>query len=337
MRQLKKIITDISIVRVDESRIKISWIPNHHHGFISIYQACSADLTASLKLLRKTKEDHLILTDSQNAVRYYYLLVPDNSPGVWVGQRHVAMSGMVNFRDMGGYQSKNGKQTKWGLLFRGDSLQRATDMDLLLIKQMNVGLVFDFRRLEEVQNGPNRFPENHPLEYQQVPISHGEFNFVSALEKLKKNELDTIQEETIIKGYIKNTEKFAVTWGKVIKRLAMNDCPPLFFHCTAGKDRTGICAALILSTLQIPRATIMSDYLLSNEYIKDVWAKFKKVIAKEGVNPEKMKPFFTAPEYAMTALLDYLEKTYGSVLDFLKVKADLSAEIIEEVRERLLE
>lgn len=337
MDESPKTISSISIDRVDENRTKISWNSDPVHSLVSIYQALSTEPTTTRKLLGKTKDNHMIVTDSHNETRNYYLIVPENSAGTWVGERLVTMSGTVNFRDMGGYRSENGKQVKWGCIFRGDSLQRATGADLLLIKQMNIGLIFDFRRHEEVLKGPDRFPENHPLEYQHHPISHGEFNFISALEKLKKNELDMIREETIIQGYIKNTENFAVIWGKIIKRLAMSDCPPLFFHCTAGKDRTGICAALILSALQVPRKTIMSDYLLSNDYIKGVWAKFKKMIAEQGVNPEKMKPFFSAPEYAMTALLDHLEKTYGSTIDFLTTQADLSLEIIEEARERLLE
>ncbi|MBT3225960.1 MAG: tyrosine-protein phosphatase [Deltaproteobacteria bacterium] len=337
MPESDKSLIDICIERIDENQIKIKWNPRSYQGFVSIYQSSAANQTVTCKLIEKTSDHHLILTDPQNEVRNYYRLIPENNEGIWVGERRVPMTGTVNFRDMGGYRSKDGKHTKWGQLFRGDSLQRATESDLLLIKQMNIGLIFDFRRAEEVQKGPNRFPENHPLEYQHLPVTHGEFNFISALERLKKNKMDWIKEETIIKGYLENAENYATTWGDIIRHLAKNDCPPVFFHCTAGKDRTGICAALILSALQIPRETILSDYLLSNGYIKDVWIRVKKMIEEQGVNSDKMKPFFSAPEYAMTALLDHLEKAYGSAIDFLIKKADISRETIDKLREKHLE
>jgi len=337
MRESDQLLTDISIERIDENKIKIHWNPGRYRGFVSIYQSSTANNAAKHKLIEKTRDNHIIHSNSQNGVRDYYLLVPENGKGRWAGERHVRMSGTVNFRDMGGYESKGGKHIKWGQLFRGDSLQKATDSDLLLVKQMNIGLIFDFRRNEEVKKGPNRFPENHPLDYQHLPVIHGEFNFIAALEKLKKNKMDWIKKETIIKGYIENTENYATTWGNIIKQLASIDCPPAFFHCTAGKDRTGICAALILSALQIPRETILSDYLLSNRYIEGVWGRVKKMIEEQNVNPEKMKPFFSAPEYAMTALLDHLEKNHGSALGFLLRKAQVDQEAIDKVREKYLE
>ncbi|MBU2647252.1 tyrosine-protein phosphatase [bacterium] len=337
MKESKNSITDIRIERMDEHRVKIHWKTTLSHEPISIYQASSPRFAAPRKLINKTNQQYLIVEDPQGEKRNYYQLVAENTNGIWVGERCVAMAGTVNFRDLGGYRAINGKQTRWGRIFRGDSLQRATKTDLQLIKQMQIGLVFDFRRNEEVEKGPNRFPENHPLDYQHIPVTHGEFNFMNALERLKKNKSDSIRKETIIKGYIENAENFATTWGTVLKHLARVDCPPLFFHCTAGKDRTGICAALILSVLQIPREIIMSDYLLSNDCIQVVWQRVQTMIQEQGIDPEKLRPFFTAPEYAMTALLDHLETTYGSVINFVKTKADVSQETIDKMREKILE
>jgi len=333
VRQLKNTI----IERVNDRQVRIQWEKHPDEGLVSIFRSLDPKNMATAKSVGKTDQGQLLLEDQKGVSRYYYLLDAGNAPGRWIAERLVVMEGTVNFRDMGGYQSIDGERTRWGVLFRGDSLQRATENDQELVKKMNIGQIFDFRRPEEVKKGPNLLKQDHITEYHHLPVVHGEFNFMAALEKLKANEADWIKEETIIKGYIDNTVNFTKTWGKVIRQLAQEDCPPLFFHCTAGKDRTGICAALILSALNIPRETILADYLLSNPCIRGVWLRVQKMIADQGVNPEKLEPFFTAPEYAMNALLDHLEQNYESPLNFIKTQAGINQETIDALRVRLLE
>ncbi len=337
MENIEHPLKDIVVERTDDNRVCFQWDYNGKPKSVSIYRALSADTVETPVLVLKTEQSKIYIKDQQGNKRFYYLLVPENTKGTWVAERRVAMEGTVNFRDLGGYKAEDGRQIKWGIIFRGDSLQRATDSDLKLLKQMNIREVFDFRREEEVKKGPNKFPENYQLNYHHHPVVHGEFNFISAMERLKINKSDWIREETIVKGYIDNTVKFALTWGKVMKRLAMDDCPPLFFHCTAGKDRTGICAALILSALGIPRETILSDYLLSNPYIKVVWIRVQKMIKEQGINPEKLAPFFSAPEYAMNSLLDHLETEFGGTLNFIRNHTGINQNVIEEFKKRVLE
>jgi len=288
-------------------------------------------------MIQHTEGNEFIVDEKMGKAAGFFFLQAENAPGIWVGERRILMEGMVNFRDLGGYQTIHGSQIKWGLLFRGDSLQRATDSDLKVIRQLGIGVVYDFRRTEEVAKGPDRFPVGSSIIYHHVPVIHGEFNFVAALERLKEDETETIGKETIIKGYIDNATNFAWTWGKVISRLAEKECPPLLFHCTAGKDRTGICAALILSALEVPREIVIEDYLLSNPYIADVWKKVEKMIAAQGVNPERLIPFFNAPQYAIDELLDHLDRKYGSILEFLIQKAGVTQKTINALKKRLLE
>ncbi len=333
VRQLKQAI----IERINDKQVRIQWDKLSDGGQVTIFRSLDPKKRATAELIGSSDQGQILLEDQKGVNRYYYLLDAGDAPGNWIAERLVIMEGTVNFRDMGGYQTIDERQTRWGILFRGDSLQRATENDQELVKKMNIGQIFDFRRPEEVKKGPNLMKQDHIAEYHHLPVVHGEFNFMAALEKLKANEADWIKEETIIKGYIDNTVNFAEIWGKVIQQLAQDDCPPLFFHCTAGKDRTGICAALILSALNIPRATILADYLLSNPCIRGVWQRVQKMIADQGVNPKKLEPFFTAPEYAMNALLDHLEQNYNSPLNFLKTQAGIEQETIDALKVRLLE
>lgn len=327
----------ITAERIDEERVQLEWKLFERPSQISVYQSFSTDRSDLTTVVENTGGDQIIVEGQSKMQRRYYLLVPESGSGTWVSERRVPMEGTVNFRDMGGYQSEDGRRIKWGEIYRGDSLQRATDKDLELVRSLKIGEVYDFRREEEVKKGPNRFPEAYDLVYHHLPVVHGEFNFIAAMEKLKENSSDWIREETIVQGYVDNTVNFATSWGNVINRLAMDDCPPLYFHCTAGKDRTGICAALILSALNIPVETIMSDYLLSNPYIKDVWVRVEKMIQSQGINPDKLKPFFSAPRIALEAMLSHLQSEFGGVLPFLRTKADVSQKNIDNLKKRLLE
>lgn len=337
MTSSEQVISDATIERLDEKRIRLKWSFNRKSHSISIFKAGIADSKPAVPVVENPEGTETIIADNPASPRSYYLLKPENAPGIWTAERRVIMEGLVNFRDLGGYQTTGGERIRWGMIYRGDSLQRANDADKERFRQLNIQEVYDFRRDDEVEKSPNRFPEEHPVHYHHMPVAHGEFNFMTAMERLKKNSADTIDDKTIINGYLDNTVKYATTWGAVISRLAEDDCPPLFFHCTAGKDRTGICAALLLSALDVPEETIKSDYLLSNRYIRDVWLRVEKMIEEQGIDPEKLKPFFTAPEYAIDAMLQYLNSNFGSVVGFLHEKADVKTSTINLLKTRLLE
>ena len=338
MQKNERKLKNIKVERTAQNKILLEWefIDEAAPTSISLYRAMSTDDTEDTEFIEKVEGSNIVVDAPGRSQRHYYKLVPENGTPAWAAERRIPMEGTVNIRDMGGYKAENGSEIKWGIIFRGDSLQRATESDVELINHLKIGDVFDFRREEEVEKGPNKFPENHSITYHHLPVVHGEFNFVSAMERLKKNKADWIREETIIKGYLDNTVHFATTWGRVINRLSMDDCPPLFFHCTAGKDRTGICAALILSALDVPRETILYDYLLSNPYIKVVWDRVQIMIRQQGIDPDKLAPFFSAPEYAMSALLDHLEEVYGGALGFLIEKAGVDDNTIAQLKQRVM-
>jgi protein-tyrosine phosphatase len=141
----------------------------------------------------------------------------------------------------------------------------------------------------------------------------------------------------MVSGYIMNIEEFPHTWGTVFKRIIEKKSRPFVFHCTGGKDRAGTCAALILLALGVPEETVIYDHQLSNIFIAGLLKGIYKRLESYGVDPEKLKPYFTAPRECIVALIEHIRSTYGSAAKYLTDRADIDANTLDVLKEELLE
>lgn len=247
------------------------------------------------------------------------------------------MDGAVNFRDIGGYRTVEGRVVKWGKVYRSDSLAHLSDADLRQITQMGIKLVCDFRAPAEVAKAPDRLPPDGSTAYLHLPVVSSDFDTVAALERLKKKDVSWLTETFMIDGYMKNITAYGPVWGTVVKRLATDASRPLLFHCTAGKDRTGVCAALILDVLGVPEDTIVSDHALSNIYFGQTVDRIKDYIRSLGVDPEKLMPYLTAPRDAMEHVLAYIKQEYGSAAEYLMRAGGVGEGTLDTLRREMLE
>jgi protein-tyrosine phosphatase len=269
--------------------------------------------------------------------RYYFRVVPDGEKGVVIAERQVELEGAVNCRDLGGYETTEGRRIRWGQVFRSDSLARLTERDRVKVGNLGLRLVIDFRTPNEVKKSPDRLPESGSLSYLNLPITHGEFDFVGAVERIKKGDDTWLTPGFMVAGYIQNMDEFPGIWGEVIRRLAGPENRPLLFHCTGGKDRAGTCAALILLALGVSEETVIADHQLSNLLIANLIKRVYERIATYGVDPQKLSPYFTAPRECIVSLLNHLRDAYGSPVGYLKRAAGLTDEILALLKEGLLE
>jgi protein-tyrosine phosphatase len=270
-------------------------------------------------------------------VRAYFKIVPQGGSGIVVAERRVPFQGTVNFRDLGGYETTSGKRVRWGTVFRSDSLARLTMRDQGLLIRMGMKVVFDFRTPNEVKKAPDLLPEHGQIDYVHLPVVHGEFDSVAALKRLSEGDASWLTENFMVDGYLRNIEEFADVWGVVINRLAETQNRPLVFHCTGGKDRAGVCAALVLLALGVPEETVVYDHGLSNIFIAEVLKKINTRIKSFGVDPERVAPYFTAPRTCILAFLSHIRKAYGSAGRYLREKAGVSDEKQALLKEALLE
>ena len=141
----------------------------------------------------------------------------------------------------------------------------------------------------------------------------------------------------MVERYIKKIDDFPEIWGVFFDNLADPKTRPMVIHCTAGKDRAGACAALILLALGVPEDTVIYDHGLSNVYIADALEKINARIREMGVDPEKVAPYFTAPRAAIIAFVDHIRKSYGSAADYLTPKAGINKKTLERLKNELLD
>ncbi len=328
----------IKIERVQGTRLKISWDADGSGKPVSVFSGVSPDEMDYRNPLAVVKgENEVELPGPESNSRIYYSVVPENGKGVMVAEQLVALEGAVNFRDLGGYQSSDGRTVKWGKIFRSDGLSRLTRKDHVVLQKMGLKLVVDFRRDSEVKKSPDNLPEGNSVDYLHLPVSGTDFDTIAAMERLKKGDTGWLTESFMRDGYINNIDQYAGAWGTVMKCLSDFEKVPLVFHCTAGKDRTGACAALILLILGVPEETVILDHGLSNFYLADFLETIYAYLREFGVEREKIRPYLTAPHDAIVALLDHIRNRYGSAENYLVTQADVRPEILDKLRADFLE
>lgn len=268
------------------------------------------------------KGTHLL--NVPDSTRSYFQLVTDEGRSI-LAERHLPMEGGYNFRDLGGYKTADGRFVKWGKVFRSDDLHTLTDADLKYLSSIPIITIVDFRSKEEISAAPDRIPESAHNDY-AFSISPGNLTAPSDssafdLSALKSLDLDSVM--TAINIQLVADPESNKVYRKFFKLLEEHR-GPLLFHCTAGKDRTGMAAALFLMALGVDEKTVMDDYLLSNEYIKE---KFADMVARY--------PFF-APLAGVNAKylqagIDRIKEEYGSVETYLQKVLDVNMEKLREI------
>jgi protein-tyrosine phosphatase len=169
--------------------------------------------------------------------------------------RVVALDGCVNFRDLGGYRTGDGRRVRWRRLFRADGLNRLSPADGEVLIGLGVATVIDLRTVDEATTR-GRFPVDRvPVRYLDLPLT----DVLPTAE-----ELPSWREASYVASrYLDMVSAGGPVLARAIEALAAEGSLPAVFHCSAGKDRTGVLAALVLAFLGVPDETIVEDYVLS--------------------------------------------------------------------------
>jgi protein-tyrosine phosphatase len=169
--------------------------------------------------------------------------------------RALPLEGCVNFRDLGGYRTRDGRSVRWRHLFRADGLNRLSPGDRETFVELGVATVIDLRTVDEASTR-GRFPvELVPVRYLDLPLT----DVLPSAE-----DLPSWREASYVASrYVAMVTDGGPVLTRAIEALAEAGSLPAVFHCSAGKDRTGVLAALILAFLGVPDETIVDDYALS--------------------------------------------------------------------------
>lgn len=178
--------------------------------------------------------------------------------------RRVVLEGCTNLRDLGGYRTTDGRRVRFGQVFRAAALHALTEADLVLLGRLGLRTVCDLRGEKERARAPSRLPEGGP-EVVPLPI---EPTVGAALRDILARAEATGEDVVGLLGqaYQAYATSKLPQYRALFALLLRPERRPLVFHCSAGKDRTGFGAALLLTALGVPRETILEDYLATNRF-----------------------------------------------------------------------
>jgi len=183
-----------------------------------------------------------------------------------VRRRRVDLEGLHNFRDLGGYPTADGRRVRWGRVFRSDALHRMTEADVARVRALGIVSVIDLRAPDEVAHvGTGRIDElgaryrNLPTRPAVLGADAPEGNVVSAPER-----------------YLGYLHEGPAAFAGVVETLADPADAPAVFFCNAGKDRTGVTAAMVLGLLDVPASVIADDYALTQDALDAIHAASRR-------------------------------------------------------------
>ena len=243
--------------------------------------------------------------------------------------RNVQLNGVYNFRDLGGYPTHDGRSVRWRTLFRADGLGRLTVDDLETLRPIALKTVVDLRRAHELDER-GRFPfEFYPVAFHHLPVMDTTWD-----RELARSE-NLPATEFLHRAYTAMLAEGAMRFAEAFRVLAGTDALPAVFHCAAGKDRTGLLAALVLGALGVEAPDIVADYALTQATME----RFVERIRSESTDASPIdaapKVFFAAEPAAMTRVLDDIAQNHGSVRGFV-LAIGVEADVLDRLEDLLL-
>ncbi len=256
------------------------------------------------------------------------------------------METIYNFRDFGGYKTRDGSVVKRGMLFRGACLAKASDKDCRKLSLLGIKTVCDLRTHRERADKPDCIPIDPDVKSVHVPIkvkNHHESGFLSQLLSLAFGRARRLNyAEALKETYQEYVTDFRPELSGIMRLVADSSNLPILIHCTGGKDRTGFVCAVIQSALGMPVELVIRDYLLTNDYLHEFRIQMLKrlsIFSLFGVSRRKFLPLFEARREYLEAAFDQIRNDYGTVEDYIQAglgfsdddKSRLSRVLLEKV------
>ncbi len=240
-------------------------------------------------------------------------------------ERMIALEGAVNFRDLGGYAAGGDMRTRWRTLFRADGLGELTEADLSVLRGLGIRTVIDLRSGSELERG--RFDvDAHPVAFHHFPF----------IDELPDAQDFDRRPGLLGSQYLEIVADAGDQILGALEVLASPDALPAVFHCTAGKDRTGVLSAVVLSLLGVDEPTVVTDYALSGAAMQRLREKLIRKYPEGRETLENIDEVFSADPAQMELLLDHVRERYGSVGAYVE-GLGAGPGLVEGLRTALLE
>lgn len=258
-------------------------------------------------------------------------------PHLLVAERRLPVAGTLNFRDLGGYPVSGGGRTAWGRIFRSDNFATVEPAAWRRLHEMGLREIFDLRHDAERQRQPTSIPDDLDLAVSILAIGGEAAEAADVIGLLTSSGGQGFGLDYMVTMYHELLDAHRGVFVELLTHLSDPQRLPAVFHCTAGKDRTGVAAALVLSLMGVDRETVLDDYELTTRYRSGRRIEaLRPQLEAAGVDVEAVRPFLSAPRPALAAALAAVDDRHGSVEAFL-LGGGLSPAAIDRLRGSLID
>lgn len=334
-------LVDARVEQASPGSYQLQWSGTSHDTPVDVYVAWEPDAPVDQRRLvvDDNREGQAVVRLAEHQ-RPYFFVRPGNGKGLWIAERLLPLEGGRNFRDLGGYRTSDGQRVKWGKIYRSGTMSELTDADYQYLSALGIRVVCDFRSTAERVAQPNEWQQKAGIAYwaRDYDASFGDLGKV-----LSKPAATPVEVQAIFAaGYRVLPFEQAAAYREMFARLVAGEMP-LAFNCSEGKDRAGVAAALILTALGVPRATVVADYELSGKIIAHRRAANGDAKLRDSypqlanVPPEVLAPLFSADPAYIEAMFAAVEQRHGSVAGYLRDVLGVSDHDLEVLRAQLLE
>jgi len=247
-------------------------------------------------------------------------------------QRALPLQGGRNFRDLGGYQTADGRRVRWGRVYRSGSMAELTPEDCQHLATLGIRLVCDLRTRSERESAPSAWRDAAAPRYwhRDYELSFGD------LVRVMRSGTPSVEalRETMIGAYRQLPIEQAPSYRELFRHLAEGEVP-VVIKCSAGKDRTGVAAALLLGALGVTREQILADYVLTNELLAQ--SRFSGQRAPQGLSLDAIRTVMRADPAYLQAALAAIEAAHGGIEGYLDDVLGIGRDALQAIRAQLLE
>lgn len=310
---------------------------------IEVFADDNPDKIAAAKPIEKITKSPADIHVSETGGRIYFHLKPAHGTTRTVATRQLPLEGAANFRDLGGYRTIDGKYVRWGRAFRSNNLAGLTAGDYKFLESIHLKVVCDVRTQFERTRQPTKWLGPEP-DFLLAPIGdEAMIRNTSSMFDLKNAAATQSSLVSETRGYEQFIAEYAGQYDKVFHRMASGELP-LMFHCSAGRDRTGTFAALLLNMLGVPRETVVQDYLLTGKYLlsdANLETMASDIQKSMGLvtrpHPASLKARLVMKREVIESTFRVIDERYGSFDAYRRNQLHLSDEEREKIRSLMLE
>jgi len=258
--------------------------------------------------------------DAGPGPRHYFHLQNARGEALVAAQRDVPLDGGTNFRDLGGYRAADGRQVRWGRLFRSGHTAGLSEEDREQVAALGIAVCCDFRRVEEHSVEPKRLPDDTRVV--SLPIDPGSVSsFFAQIGGGQAGSAEMARFMAMINREF--VREHTVPYRRMFGEMLALESGGFMINCAAGKDRTGFASALILGALGVAEQDIVADYLLSARYFP-IEREIDRVRRKYGpmmggsFDTDMIRPMMETREEYIRAGLDTIRADFGGMEPYLE-------------------